>query len=66
MHSCYLLLLQLILAKEAAIKDAEYVLGVISEYQRRVQLLQEEDSEVAKLTILAKIDNDVTVIAKVL
>jgi hypothetical protein len=46
-------------------KDAEYVLNVIGEYQRRIQELHEEDNEVAKLTIISKISNDVNIISKV-
>lgn len=51
--------------KEAAVKDSEFVLGVISEYQKRIQRLPEECNEVSRLTVVSKIDNDVSIISKV-
>jgi ribosome-binding protein aMBF1 (putative translation factor) len=55
----------LILEKEAAIKDVEYILNVISEYQKRVRTLCEEGSGITRLQVSSKIDNDVAVINRV-
>jgi len=58
-------LFQLVLAKETAINDAEQVLTTLSNYQKRIQRLEDEDSPENGRAVVTKVEYDLNVITKV-